>query len=104
MPNVYDNFAVPGLIARFDGAGAMEIGDLEKWQMIEKRKQVREQEGSYQAAAETRGLMGVPIEEITEALQEAARDAWRRHKALGHPIVIWRDGKVVTVPPEEIEV
>jgi hypothetical protein len=27
-----------------------------------------------------------------------------RHKKLGEPIVIWRDGKVVWVPPEEIEV
>ncbi len=25
-----------------------------------------------------------------------------RHKRLGHPIYIWKDGKVVCVPPEEI--
>ena len=48
--------------------------------------------------------MGVPVEEITKALREAGRDAWRRHKALGLPIVIRREGKVVIVPPEEIEV
>jgi len=48
--------------------------------------------------------MGVPIEEITAALHEAARNARRRHKAFGVPLVIWRDGKVVEVPPEEIEV
>jgi hypothetical protein len=23
---------------------------------------------------------------------------------MGHPIVIWRDGKVVTIPPDEIVV
>ena len=39
----------------------------------------------------------------TAALVEAGREARRRHKALGHPIVIWRDGKVVEVPPEDIE-
>lgn len=38
------------------------------------------------------------------ALRESGRDAWRRHKALGLPVVIWRDGKVVVVPPEEIEI
>ena len=50
------------------------------------------------------GIMGVQVEEINAALVEAGREARRRHKALGHPIVIWRDGKVVVVPPEEIEV
>lgn len=62
---------------------------------------VREQEGAYQTGGI--GIMGVPFDEITRVLQEAARNAWREHKALGHPIVIWRDGKVVIVPPEEIE-
>ena len=27
-----------------------------------------------------------------------------RHKRLGNPIVVWRDGKVVWVPAEEIQV
>ena len=35
---------------------------------------------------------------------QAGREALARHKALGIPVVIWRDGKVVEVPPEEIEV
>jgi hypothetical protein len=26
------------------------------------------------------------------------------HKCLGNPIAVWRDGKVVIVPPEEIEI
>lgn len=34
----------------------------------------------------------------------AVRDAVLRHKLLGQPIVVWRDGQVVWVPPEEIEV
>jgi hypothetical protein len=41
---------------------------------------------------------------IQKALREAVQDAVRTHKLLGQPIVIWRDGKVVWVPPEEIEV
>ncbi|MFO0965457.1 MAG: hypothetical protein U0793_07705 [Gemmataceae bacterium] len=43
-------------------------------------------------------------EGIQSAMRAAVRDAVRTHKLLGHPIVIWRDGKVVVVPPEEIEV
>ncbi len=40
---------------------------------------------------------------IERAFQEAARAAILRHKALGESIVIWRDGRVVTIPPEEID-
>ena len=38
------------------------------------------------------------------ALKEAVADAIAEHKLRGHPIVVWRDGKVVTIPPEEIVV
>ena len=36
--------------------------------------------------------------------KEAVRDALRQHKRLGQSIVIWQDGKVVTVAPEDIPV
>jgi hypothetical protein len=42
--------------------------------------------------------------EIDEALRRAVREALLRHKKLGNPIAVWRDGKVVIVPPEEIPV
>jgi len=41
---------------------------------------------------------------IDAAMQEAARRAIRRHKLLGESIAVWKDGKVVVVPPDEIEV
>ena len=41
---------------------------------------------------------------IDNALQEAARDARRLHKALGNPMATWRDGRVVWVQPEDIQV
>ena len=41
---------------------------------------------------------------IDEALREAARDARRFHKALGNPMATWRDGEVVWVQPEDIQV
>ncbi len=42
-------------------------------------------------------------EQISRAMGKAVQDTLRMHKLLGQPIVIWRDGKVVWVPPEEIE-
>ena len=43
------------------------------------------------------------MQDIAVAADRAAREAVARHKALGQAIVIWRDGKVVTLKPEEIE-
>jgi hypothetical protein len=37
-----------------------------------------------------------------KALREAVAEAIAEHKLRGHPIIIWRDGKVVSIPPEEI--
>jgi len=39
---------------------------------------------------------------VERAVQRAVREALAMHKALGHPIATWRDGKVVWIPPEEI--
>jgi hypothetical protein len=41
-------------------------------------------------------------EDIELILQEGVRQALLIHKRLGNPIAIWKDGKVVIVPPEEI--
>ena len=41
---------------------------------------------------------------IDEALRLAAQDARRFHKALGNPMATWRDGRVVWIQPEDIEV
>lgn len=40
---------------------------------------------------------------IDDAITAGVRAALRRHKMLGQSIAIWRDGKVVIVPPEEID-
>ena len=42
--------------------------------------------------------------EIGEVFQRAVNDALRMHKRLGNPIAVWRDGKVVIIPAEEISV
>ena len=42
--------------------------------------------------------------EIDEAFARAVQLALWRHKQMGVPIVVWRDGKIVEIPPEEIPV
>ena len=39
-----------------------------------------------------------------EALKKAVAKAIADHKRTGDPIVIWRDGKVVKIPAEQIEI
>jgi hypothetical protein len=41
---------------------------------------------------------------IERALLEAGTQALTRHKRLGNPVVVWRDGQVVWIPAEEIEI
>lgn len=38
------------------------------------------------------------------ALKEAVAEAIAEHKRRGNSIALWRDGKVVVIPPEEIVV
>lgn len=45
-----------------------------------------------------------PVSRLIIAAQEAVRAALREHKQAGNPIAAWRDGKVVLLPPEQIEV
>lgn len=39
-----------------------------------------------------------------EAVREAVRIALLEHKAIGNPIALWENGKVVIVQPEDIRV
>ncbi len=43
-------------------------------------------------------------EAVEAALNRAVRNAVLRHKKLGESVAVWRDGRVVIVPPEEIDV
>jgi len=38
------------------------------------------------------------------ALKEAVAEAIAEHKRRGNSIALWRDGKVIVIPPEEIVV
>ncbi len=43
-------------------------------------------------------------EEIGKRLQLGVREALKMHKCLGNPIAVWRNGQVVIIPSEEIEI
>lgn len=40
---------------------------------------------------------------LIEAAQKAVRAAVREHELMGNPIAIWRNGRVVLWPPEQID-
>jgi hypothetical protein len=44
--------------------------------------------------------LGTPID---EAVDEACLEAIRLHQQAGRPMVVWRDGKTVLVPAEQVE-
>jgi hypothetical protein len=41
---------------------------------------------------------------IDRAIEMAGYDVVRRHRQLGAPLVLWRDGRVVEVPPESVPI
>lgn len=50
-------------------------------------------------------LWDIPIEIRAEsALREAVANAITEHKRAGMPITIWHEGKVVQIPPDQIDV
>ena len=49
-------------------------------------------------------LLTTHSKEIEEILYRAVQDALWRHKQLGQSIAVSRNGKVVIIPPEEIQV
>jgi hypothetical protein len=44
------------------------------------------------------------LDRIERALRAAVRDALQRHKRDGDPIAVWREGRVVWLPPNQIPV
>jgi hypothetical protein len=41
---------------------------------------------------------------ILREMRRAVREALLRHKRLGNAVAVWRNGKVVWIPPDEIPV
>src|SRR2546428_11418527 len=98
---VMNNAARPGRrIASRDVGDALSVKDNDLWNQLVTRymKPRVEQE---QAIAAPQKLW--TAEDIVEAVNRAVTAALKRHKELGQSIVVWRDGKLVTLGPEEIE-
>lgn len=47
-------------------------------------------------------LFFAQAKEIEHVLRRAVRHALLMHKRAGNPIAVWRDDRVVIIPPEEI--
>jgi hypothetical protein len=41
-------------------------------------------------------------ERLKKSVPNAVADALQKHKRNGEPIVVWRDGQIVEIPPEQI--
>ena len=91
------------MIAAKHGDAPVDIGDRALWESIRGGSRVKEQEAGYGTGVQAR-VAGIPIGEVMDIFDQAGREALARHKALGIPVVIWCDGKVVEVPPEDIEI
>lgn len=88
------------VIAMRNPVGPIRIDDPELWQRLSRGAMKPVQKAEQQLPrASTPPFDG---DEVVAAMDSAVHEAIARHKALGQSIVIWRDGKVVVVPPEEI--
>jgi hypothetical protein len=56
------------------------------------------------AEENVRDLFDLYRDEISEACERAVREALLKHKLAGNPIAVSRDGKVVILEPDEIEI
>ena len=44
------------------------------------------------------------VKRMEIGIRRGVSKALERHKKLGQSIVVWKDGKIVEIPPEEIKV
>jgi hypothetical protein len=43
-------------------------------------------------------------EDLLDAVNRGVHAALKRHKQLGQSVVVWREGRIVTLKPDEIEI
>jgi len=88
-------------IASRDVGDALSVEDNDLWkQLVARYMKPRVEE--KEAGAPPQKLW--TADDIVDAVNRAVTAALKRHKELGQSIVIWRDGKIVTLKPEEIDV
>jgi predicted ABC-type ATPase len=97
-----NTLAPPRLIAWRDVAKSLKILDHRIWTTLSAtymKPRVEQTQGQL-----TQDDLGWNSEDILQAMNVAVTEALRRHKARGESVVVWRDGKVVVLKPEEIDV
>lgn len=101
---IINNTAPPPdrLIAWRDFGGAIEVADTEIWNTLAAR--YMKPRAEQPARPTTQEELGWTSQDVLDAVNKAVTEALRRHKARGESIVIWRDGKIVELKPEEIDV
>ena len=90
----------PRRIAWRDVGDRIYVGDNPLWTKLSARYMKPHVEEQKAQPAPERAFTS---EELIDAIDRAVRAALARHKALGQSVVVWRDGKIVWVTPEEIE-
>ena len=102
---IVDNTAPPPgrLIAWRDFGAELQIAEAGIWtKLVISYMKPRAEEPVGQPASTQE--VSWTSQDIMDAINEAVTEALRRHKARGESIVIWRDGRIVTLKPEEIDV
>lgn len=102
---IVDNTAPPPgrLIAWRDSGAELQIADAGIWTklVISYMKPRAEEPVALDTTAEK---LSWTSHDILDAINVAVTEALRRHKERGESIVVWRDGKIVTLTADEIDV
>ena len=98
----YNNTIRPATpIAWREVGDSLEVVDNRIWnQLVARYMKPRVEQPEVTAAPEKLWT----VEEVTAAVNRAVTTALKRHKELGQSVVVWRDGRIVTLKPEEIEI
>jgi predicted ABC-type ATPase len=88
-------------IAWRDVGEPVRIGDNGLWrQLVARYMKPRVEQQEAVAAPEKLWTS----EDLLDAVNRGVRAALKRHKELGQSVVVWREGRIVTLKPDEIEI
>ena len=98
-----DNTGVPypKAIAWRNEGGPLQIVRDGPWEQLRRQYEPIHSDKAVSAPKSKRGL---DVDEVIAAATQAVHEALARHKARGESVVIWRDGHIVTLRPEEINI
>lgn len=91
----------PTPIAERDVGGPLRVYDEALWDDLRKRY-MKPTDIAREGIAAPKPLF--TMEDIYRAACRAVEEALARHRSLGQSVVVWEDGKIVTLKPEEIDV